>query len=323
MLGAAMTENHTDKKLVAPEELGRVVVLYGGTSSERDVSLNSGKAVCDGLLEAGVDAVLLDVDENPAAQLKSIDIDVAFIALHGVGGEDGSIQSILEAHAVPYTGSGVSASAIAIDKLRTKQMWQALGFPTSEFKVLSEDSDWAAVLSSLSGKVMVKPVREGSSVGMSIATTEKELEQAYLHARELDSSVIAERWLSGREFTVAVLGDEALPVVEMRTDQDFYTYDAKYHSNTTQYLCPAPISDELAEQMRRICAEAFSVLGCRGWGRVDLMQDADERIYLLEANTSPGMTSHSLVPIAAKQAGMSFSELVLRVTQLAMTVERR
>ena len=320
MLGEVMTE-HFDSRLATPEELGRVVVLYGGTSSEREVSLRSGAAVCEGLRESGVDAELLDIGENPAEQLQNTEMDMAFIALHGVGGEDGSIQALLEANNTPYTGSGVAASAITIDKLRTKQMWRALGFPTAEFKVLSDQSNWEEALSGMSGKVMVKPVREGSSVGMSIAETPQELEQAYAMASELDSTVIAERWLAGREFTVAVVGGEALPVIEMRTDQAFYTYEAKYHSDSTEYLCPAPISDELSQQMQELCADAFNVLGCRGWGRVDLMQDSDGEIYLLEANTSPGMTNHSLVPMAAKQAGLSFPELVLRVAQLAVRAD--
>ncbi|MCL4150601.1 UNVERIFIED_CONTAM: hypothetical protein GTU68_021202 [Idotea baltica] len=313
-----MTEKSQAKVFPSPAELGRVAVLYGGTSAERDVSLQSGAAVHEGLIEAGVDAVLIDIGPDPLQQLLETEMDVAFIALHGVGGEDGSIQALIEAQNIPHTGSGVAGSALAMDKLRTKQMWRGLRFPTADFKVLSEHSDWASVMINLGGKVMVKPVREGSSVGMSIATDEASLRKAYMEANKHDSTVIAERWLAGREFTVAILDHEALPVIETRTDQDFYTYDAKYISDSTEYICPAPVADALYQEMQQLAVEVFDCLGCRGWGRVDMMLDESGRINLLELNTSPGMTSHSLVPMAAREAGIGFSELVLRVTQLAM-----
>lgn len=303
---------------ISPQDLGRVAVFYGGISPERPVSLQSGEAVHQGLLEAGVDAVLLDIGADPLAQIEQVEMDAAFIALHGVGGEDGTIQALLQSKNIPHTGSGVAASALAMDKHRTKQMWQAMGLPTAACKLLTDKSDWAGVLESLGGKVMVKPVREGSSLGMGAADTPQALQEAYEFAAKHDSTVIAERWLAGREFTVAVLGVEALPIVEMRTDQAFYTYDAKYISDSTEYFCPAPIDELLYRKMQALAIDAFQSLGCRGWGRVDLMLDEAGEMRLLEVNTAPGMTSHSLVPMAAREAGMSFAELVLRITQLAM-----
>lgn len=299
--------------------LGRVAVLYGGTSPEREVSLQSGEAVHKGLVAAGVDAVLVDVGSEPLKQLDEISMDVAFVALHGVGGEDGTMQALLEAKKIAYTGSGVAASALAMDKGRTKQMWKGMGFPTADFKLLNDKSNWSEVLAALGGKVVVKPVREGSSLGISIAANVDQLKAAYSTAIQHDSEVIAERWLVGREFTVAVLGGQALPIVELRTNQDFYTYDAKYISDSTEYLVPAPIDEAAYEQMQELAVDAFNSLGCRGWGRVDLMQAEDGSPQLLEINTSPGMTSHSLVPMAANKANISFSELVLKITQIAVS----
>lgn len=314
-----MIEARQTQGLTSPPELGRVAVLYGGLSPERDVSLQSGQAVYDGLREMQVDALLIDIGENPAEQIAESQIDVAFVALHGVGGEDGTIQALLAAQNIPHTGSGVAASALALDKYRTKQMWRGLGFPTAEFRLLTENSDWDAVMTSLGGKVMVKPGREGSSLGMSIAESASQLRAAYDLAVKHDGIVIAERWLSGREFSVGILGEQPLPVIELRTEQAFYTYDAKYLSNDTQYLCPAPLDANEYKEMQELALEAFLSLGCHGWGRVDLMQTADGLPQLLEANTSPGMTSHSLVPIAALEAGMSFAELVLKITQIAVS----
>lgn len=303
---------------VSPHDLGRVAVLYGGISPEREVSLQSGEAVCEGLLAAGVDAVLLDIGADPLSQIEQFEMDAAFIILHGVGGEDGTIQALLQAKNIPHTGSGVAASALAMDKYRTKQMWQGMRLPTAPFKLLTDKSDWSKVLEGLGGKVMVKPVREGSSLGMASADTPETLQEAYEFAAKHDSTVIAERWLSGREFTIAVLGNAVLPIVEMRTDQAFYTYDAKYISDSTEYFCPAPIDELLYREMQALALDAFQSLGCRGWGRVDLMLDEAGEMRLLEVNTAPGMTSHSLVPMACREAGMSFADLVLRITQLAV-----
>ena len=317
-----MIEATQPKNTLSPAELGRVGVLYGGVSPERAVSLQSGQAVFDGLAEIGVDAVLTDIGEEPMAQLQSSQIDAAFVALHGVGGEDGTIQAILEAMGIPYTGSGVASSALAIDKYRTKQMWQAMGFPTATYQHLSEHSDWSVVMAQLGGKAMVKPVREGSSLGMNIAESAAQLEQAYSKAIEHGSVVIAERWLAGREFTVGVLGEVALPVIELRTQEAFYNYEAKYISDETQFICPAPLDEIEYRNMQELAMDAFFSLGCRGWGRVDLMLAEDGKPHLLEVNTSPGMTSHSLLPLAALEAGVNFSELVLQITQIAVGKSR-
>jgi len=296
---------------------GKVGVLCGGLSPERPVSLNSGAAVHKGLLEAGVNAVLIDIGENPVEQLNEAKIDRAFLILHGPGGEDGHMQGLLEALNIPYTGSGVAASALTMDKFRTKLLWQGKGLPTARFEVLTEESDWAEILERLGGKVMVKPACEGSSLGMSSAASVAELKAAFELASGHDKTVIAERWLSGREFSVSILGDQVLPAIELKTSQEFYTYDAKYVSDETQYQCPAPVDEAVLEEMNRISLAAFETLGCRGWGRVDLMMDESGLFMLLEANTAPGMTSHSLVPISATQIGMNFSQLVVRILELS------
>ena len=299
---------------------GRVGVLCGGLSSERPVSLASGAAVHGGLLEAGIDSVLVDVGANPVGQLAEAGIDRAFLILHGPGGEDGHMQGLLEALKIPYTGSGVASSALTMDKFRTKLLWQGRGLPTARFELLGKDSGWAEVLERLGGRVMVKPACEGSSLGMSSAASVTELESAYKLAASHDATVIAERWLSGREFTVAIVGGEVLPAIELKTDQEFYTYDAKYVSDKTRYLCPAPVAESVLEEMNRISLTAFETLGCTGWGRVDLMMDESGLLMLLEANTAPGMTSHSLVPMSASEAGMGFSDLVVRILELSTDV---
>lgn len=297
---------------------GKVGVLCGGRSPEREISLQGGQAVYKGLLEAGVNAEYIDIGANPVEQLNDAQIDRAFVILHGPGGEDGRMQALLEALDIPYTGSGVAASALAMDKFRTKLLWQGSGLPTARFELLKQDSDWGEVLKRLGGKVMVKPASEGSSLGMSSATSVNELWSAFEVALAHDSTVIAERWLSGREYTVPIIGGIAYPAIELKTEQEFYTYDAKYLSDETEYLCPAPLGDAVLEEMNRISLAAFEVLGCSGWGRVDLMMDESGLLMLLEANTAPGMTSHSLVPMSAMQAGMNFSDLVVKILQLSM-----
>ncbi len=299
-------------------DYGKVGVLCGGRSAERDISLRSGEAVCRALQAAGVDTRLLDIGDNPVDQLKQVSIDRAFPLLHGTGGEDGRIQALLEALKIPYVGSGVAASALAIDKFRTKLLWQGRGLPTARFELLTDDSDWAAVLHRLGGKVMVKPSCEGSSLGMTGAASVEMLGQAYSLARQYDPTVIAERWLSGREFSVAIVGQEALPAIELQTDQEFYTYDAKYLSEQTRYLCPAPLEDQVLEEINRLSLNAFNCLGCRGWARVDLMMDESGLLMLLEVNTIPGMTDHSLVPRSAREAGMDMSALCERILMLSL-----
>ena len=310
-----MTENESAISLpsIDPIELGRVAVLYGGVSAEREISLQTGLAVERGLKAAGVDVFLLDIGDDPRAQIDATPMDRAFIALHGVGGEDGSIQALLGSKNIPYTGSGVAASALAIDKCRSKQMWSAMGLPTAQFRILRPTTDWQSVLDELGGKVMVKPSREGSSLGMSIANTGKELEAAYRLASTHDMSVFAETWLPGREFTVGVVGEQILPVVELRPEEAFYSYQAKYVSGNTGYLCPAPVDADLYKALQDISFSAFESIGCRGWGRVDVMLDASNEVQVLEVNTSPGMTSQSLVPMAAKQAGISFGYVLLAI----------
>lgn len=295
----------------------RVAVLYGGVTAEREVSLLSGQAVQDGLRALGKEVIAVDLGANMAQQILDLEVDLAFIALHGGAGEDGRVQALLELLSVPYTGSGVMASALAMDKARCKQLWKGIGLPSAEFTVLNASSDWGQELERLGGHVMVKPVREGSSVGMSQAQSVNELAQAYQAAVRYDDQVMAETWLAGNEYSVAIIGDEAFPVIELKVDEEFYTYNAKYISDTTQYLCPAPISESQEQKLRKLALDAFSSIGCRGWGRVDLMLDESESPQLLEVNTSPGMTSHSLVPMAAKQAGFEFPQLIERILEEA------
>ena len=304
------------------EKFGRVGLLYGGTSSEREVSLMSGAAIHQALQNLGVDVVAIDVGENILQELPSYQLDRVFIALHGVGGEDGTLQGALEYLNLPYTGSGVLASALAMDKLRCKQMWQGMGLPTTDFSLLDSDSDWAAILEGLGGAVMVKPACEGSSIGMSRAQTAEELEKAWRDAAATDSSeqiaVIAEPLLPGPEYTVAILDGQLLPSIRIESNAEFYDYQAKYFSDQTQYLCPSELSEQREQELQQLCLQAFDSVGCRGWGRVDVMVDAQGQYQLLEVNTVPGMTSHSLVPMAAKAAGLSFDQLVEKVLEVSL-----
>lgn len=291
---------------------GRVGVIMGGTSAERDVSLKSGRAVLAALLEEGVDAVGVDAAEDLVGKLQSLKIDRVFNVLHGRGGEDGKLQGLLDFMGIPCTGSGVLASALSMDKVRSKYLWQRLGLSTPEFALLTAETDWDAAIASL-GKAVVKPVREGSSIGMSIVSTATELLQAWKRAAAFDSEVMAERYIKGPEYTVSLLAGDVLPAIELRTTHTFYDYDAKYIANDTQYLCPAPLSAEDTASLNALCLQAFNALGCEGWGRVDVMRDAQGQFWLLEVNTVPGMTDHSLVPMAAAASGLSFGELLLKV----------
>lgn len=297
------------------KSLGRVGVLYGGQSAEREISLQSGAAVLAALETLGVDHLALDIGSDAIARLQAADIDRAFIALHGPGGEDGRIQAVLECLNIPYTGSDVQSSAIAMDKLRTKQLWCGTNISTPPFSILKADSDWAAVLATLGGDVMVKPAHEGSSIGMSRVQTAAALAEAYDTAAAYDSTVIAERWITGGEYTVAILGGRALPPIKLETAHSFYDFEAKYIDNTTRYLHPCGLSDAQTLQLQQAALAAFVQLGCSGWGRVDVMADKHNHFYMLEVNTVPGMTSHSLVPMAAQAAGMSFDDLVLAILQ--------
>ncbi|MDP4536484.1 D-alanine--D-alanine ligase [Alkalimonas collagenimarina] len=293
---------------------GRVAVLFGGNSAERDVSLRSGQAVLSALQHSGVDAYAVDPKHQSLAELAASKPDRVFIVLHGRGGEDGSMQGALEQLNLPYTGSKVLGSALAMDKSRCKGLFRALGIPTADFQVLQQvEQATHELLQSLGGKVMVKPANEGSSIGMSVAADEATLKTAVAAALVFDRDVLVERWIDGRELTVSVLGEQVLPIIEMRTPRDFYDYEAKYQVDTTEYLCPAPLNEALTQQVQQIAWQAFTAVAASGWGRVDFMLDAHNQPYVLEVNTVPGMTEKSLVPMAAKAAGYTFNELVLAV----------
>jgi D-alanine-D-alanine ligase len=305
---------------------GRVGVLYGGQSAEREISLQSGAAVFAALQEAGVDSVLIDVGDNIIADLKNAKIDRAFLMLHGPGGEDGRIQALLEYLHIPYTGSGVQSSALAMDKLHTKQVWRGVSLegsqklPTPAYAVLTEQSDFAAVLKNLGGEVIVKPANEGSSIGMSRAKTVEELKTAFAAAEKYQGSVLVEQLIVGAEYTIAILDGEALPPIKLETDHGFYDFNAKYIADDTRYICPCGLSVDKESELKQMASAAFAAIGCRGWGRVDVMADTQQNFYLLEVNTAPGMTSHSLVPMAAKAKGLSFAELVLTILNASLTV---
>lgn len=302
------------QKLVAPEAFGKVAVLLGGWSAERAVSLKSGNAVLAALQSRGVDAVAVDVQRQTViSDLTDGKFDRAFIVLHGPGGEDGVIQGLLEVLRLPYTGSGVMASALAMDKLRTKQLLEAANLPTPPYMILDDSTDLDYVCADLGLPLMVKPALEGSSIGMSKVMEESELKQAYTTAAQFDGEVIAEQWVSGKEYTVAILGDKALPLIRLQTPHSFYDYDAKYVANDTQYHCPCGLPPETEAQLQRLALSAFNALGATGWGRVDILTDENDRPYIIELNTVPGMTDHSLVPMAARAVGIEFDELVYRI----------
>ena len=300
------------------QKYGRVGVLYGGTSAEREISLISGSSVIAALQRSGVDLVAIDVGADLLQQLPQLSLTRVLIMLHGPGGEDGSLQGALQFLGLPYTGSGVFASALAMDKLHSKQFWQGVGLPTARFAVLNDSTDWQGTLDALGGVVMVKPSHEGSSLGMTRADSAAELKKAWVEAAALDSSVIAEQWISGAEYTVAVLNGEVLPPIKLETDHSFYDYNAKYLADDTRYLCPCGLDQDREAELKELALTAFNSLGCSGWGRVDVMCDQAGNFQLLEVNTVPGMTDHSLVPMAAKAAGYSFDELVLKILDTSL-----
>lgn len=297
------------------EELGKVAVLFGGTSAERAVSLNSGSRVLAALVGQGVNAVAFDPAERGLEELKGF--DRVFIALHGRHGEDGTLQGALELMGIPYTGPGVLASAVGMDKFRTKLMWQAAGLPVPEYRMLTATSDFTAVERELGLPLFVKPAREGSSIGVSKVADGGGLAAAYAEAAKYDALVMAEKAMLGGEYTVAILGDEALPIIKIEPTTEFYDYEAKYLRDDTRYLCPCGLAPEREAEIRRGALEAFRVLGGRGWGRVDFLMDEQGNHYFLEVNTAPGMTDHSLVPMAARAAGLEYPELVRRILTLA------
>ncbi|HPU79484.1 D-alanine--D-alanine ligase [Accumulibacter sp.] len=301
------------------KDFGKVAVLFGGRSAEREVSLNSGSRVLAALQRQGVDATAFDPSERKLDELAAF--DRAFIALHGRYGEDGTIQGVLELMGIPYTGSGVMASALGMDKWRSKLLWQACGLPVPEYVLLDANSDFARVEAELGLPLFVKPACEGSSIGISKVKQAGGLGAAYAEAAKHDSLVIAERAILGGEYTTAILGDAALPIIKIEPRGEFYDYEAKYLRDDTAYRCPCGLSEDRERELRAQALEAFRVLGGRGWGRVDFLMEpaanGSGRAYFLEVNTSPGMTDHSLVPMAARAAGVGYDELVLRVLALA------
>ncbi len=310
-----MNRQNSESPVFNPASFGKVAVLFGGRSAEREVSLKSGAAVLAALQRSGVDAHAFDPAERSLQELVNDRYDRAFIALHGRFGEDGTVQGALELMGMPYTGSGVMASALGMDKWRSKLVWQAGGLPVPEYLMLEESSK--DVVEKLGLPLFVKPANEGSSVGITKVKNKDDLSQAYLHAAQYDRLVIAERYIGGGEFTVAILGDKALPVIRIEPASEFYDYEAKYLRNDTRYLCPSGLDAEMEGEMQRLAERAFALIGAQGWGRVDFLMSETGQPYVLEINTSPGMTDHSLMPMAARNAGIGFEELVLRVLELA------
>ncbi len=297
----------------------KVAVLFGGTSAEREVSLKSGNAVLKALIAKGVDAHAIDTKYYSIMQLKNDGFTKAFIALHGRGGEDGVTQAILTYQNIPYTGSDILSSALTMDKLKTKQIWQACNLPIANYIMVDKNHSYSVseIVNQLGLPLFVKPSHEGSSVGMSRVNEAKELQQALEHAFQYDNSVMVESFLAGAEYTVAIVGDEVLPSIRIKPSTSFYDYNAKYLSDETQYFCPSGLDEEQEAALRSLALKAYQAVGCRGWGRVDVMFDDIGNPYLLEVNTAPGMTNHSLVPMAAKQHGWSFDDLVYRILSLA------
>ncbi|QTO01148.1 D-alanine--D-alanine ligase [Aggregatibacter sp. 2125159857] len=299
----------------------KIAVLLGGTSAEREVSLNSGTAVLNALRKQGYDAHPIDPKTFPVATLKEQGFDRVFNILHGRGGEDGTMQGLLEQIGIPYTGCGVMASALTMDKMRTKMLWKAFGLPVAEMEIVTVENratlNPESVVKKLGLPLMVKPSLEGSSVGLTKVKTMEELESAVDFALKFDRTVLIEEWLAGDEFTVPVLDGEVLPSIKIVPEGEFYDYDAKYISDNTQYFCPAGLSDAREQELRRLVKQAYDVVGCRGWSRIDVMADAEGTFRLVEVNTNPGMTSHSLFPKSAATVGYSFEQLVEKILELS------
>jgi D-alanine-D-alanine ligase len=299
-------------RVLEPGAFGKVAVLMGGDSAEREISLRSGSAVLAALQRQGVDAHGIDAGRDVLQQLRADRFDRVFIMLHGRGGEDGVIQGALERLGLPYTGSGVLGSALGMDKYRTKLVWRGLGLPTPEALLMMQEKDLPEA-QSLGYPLIVKPTHEGSSLGMAKANNQSELASAWQVAQQYDSQVLVERWIVGAEYTAAILGDQALPLIRLETPHTFYDYEAKYQANTTLYHCPCGLGAGQETALQELASRAFAAIGASGWGRVDLMLDEAERPWLIEVNTVPGMTDHSLVPMSAKQAGIDFDRLTLQI----------
>ncbi|BBL21996.1 MULTISPECIES: D-alanine--D-alanine ligase [Acinetobacter] len=296
-------------------KFGKVAVLLGGKSAEREVSLDSGRAVLEALIRSGVEAEAFDPQERCVTEL--VNYDRAFIVLHGRGGEDGQIQGVLEWLNIPYTGTGVQGSAIGMDKIKTKQVWQGSELPTAPHRIVSKDTDADEVIASLGLPFIIKPVHEGSSIGMSKVEKPEDFAEALAKATEHDAVVMAEKWINGREFTIVLLNGQALPVIRLEPPKDvaFYDYEAKYNRNDVQYGIPCGLSEAEEKTLQELALRAFQAVGCKGWGRIDAMQDEQGNFWLLEVNTVPGMTSHSLVPKAAKAVGYDFDQLCVTILE--------
>ena len=302
---------------MAMGQFGKVAVLLGGRSAEREVSLLSGTAVLAALRGRGVDAHGFDPAQRPLEGLRQDGFQRVFIALHGRYGEDGTVQGALELLGIPYTGSGVMASALAMDKWRTKLIWQSVGIPTPSFEMLNADSNFSAVAVKLGLPLIIKPSQEGSTIGLTKVTQIEQMANAYALAAKHDPMVLAEQFISGWEITAAILGDTALPLIRIEAASGLYDYHAKYFAHDTRYFCPSGLPPAQEQTLQALATRAFQIVGCSGWGRVDVMLDQQGAPYLLEVNTSPGMTSHSLVPMAAKVHGLEFPDLVIRILKSA------
>jgi D-alanine-D-alanine ligase len=307
------------RRVTEPKDFGRVAVLFGGDSTEREISLLSGNAVLAALQNRGVDAHPFDPRDRELTALRAERFDRVWIALHGPGGEDGTLQGALEYLGVPYTGSGVLGSAIGMDKLRTKRLAAAIGVATADYVVLGGPQDFDVAIERLGLPLIVKPATQGSSVGMTKVEREADLAVAYAAAAAVESSVFAEPWITGKEYTVALLQRQALPSIRIETPQTFYDYEAKYLRDDTRYFCPSGLSSQAEQHLANLALAAFEGVGASGWGRADFMADATGRPLLLEINTIPGMTSHSLVPMAARAVSVDFDELVWRVLETSLT----
>lgn len=294
-------------------DFGKVAVLMGGESAEREISLQSGNAVHTALCSSGIDAYAIDFNKNEFDQLMHGDFDRVFIALHGRGGEDGTIQGALETIGLPYTGSDVMSSALAMDKVRCKAIWSASGLPTPMVLELDQNTNWKNVAEQLLLPIMVKPAREGSSVGASKVINAEDLSSAWKQANQYDDRVMAESWVEGSEYTIPILSDTVLPMIKLETKRDFYDYQAKYEDDDTQYICPCGLDVDTEKSLGELALAASKSVGVSGWCRVDLIIDKDDKPWLIEVNTVPGMTSHSLVPMAAKKVGLTFEQLTIQI----------
>lgn len=316
-----MDSRITDNKMKKTLKEEKIAVLLGGTSAEREVSLNSGQAVLNALLNAGFDAHPIDPKNFPVASLKEQGFDRVFNILHGRGGEDGTMQGLLEQIGIPYTGCGVMASALTMDKMRTKMLWKAFGLPVAEMEIVTKNNvaelNPAEVVEKLGLPLMVKPSLEGSSVGLTKVKAVEDLKSAVDFALKFDETVLIEEWLAGDELTIPVLDNEVLPAVRIVPEGEFYDYEAKYISDNTQYFCPAGLSKEREQELNQLVKRAYDVVGCRGWSRIDVMTDSKGQFRLVEVNTNPGMTSHSLFPKSAAVVGYSFEQLVVRILELS------